>query len=53
MPYQAKKRLLAAQERFRRTYIVWIGEGKTDKGGTTHWPMCIKKRILNHKRIWK
>lgn len=53
MPKSAKKRLLAAQERFRRNYWFYIGVGKTNKDGVTAWPMHIEKRIPNHRRVWK
>lgn len=48
-----KKRLLAASERFRRNYFYYFGIPIIDANGVTYTPMCIKPRILNHKRVWK
>lgn len=49
-----KKRLLAASERFRRNYIV-IPTRFTAvlADGTSLTGVCIKKRIPNHKRVWR
>lgn len=49
-----KKRLLAASERFRRNYIVIpTGHNVILADGTSLTGVRIKKRILNHKRVWK
>ena len=48
-----KKRLLAASERFRLNYFYYFGTSWITLDGVTKTPLTLKKRIPNHKRVWK
>lgn len=48
-----KKRLLAAQERFRRNWFYYFHDQINRPDGGMSVMMHLEKRIPNHRRVWK